>query len=329
MLHLSSYTALSAMNNYDTAKRPLYVVSMENMTNKANKTQVNLTVKDGVSLEKVAIFDTDVATLTEIYPFMQNGKVLEFNITKKEPYYNADQNITEVTQEFDLSEIAEKAVENPEKYFDYVLNEVNAASQARADDGYDSLDILVRDVYLNNKERLLRSSSAVAYHHTGISGNILHTAEVVNMCDVLTKSCIGRDIDKELLIAAAALHDVGKTDCYATDAVGVATMTLQGIAYGGHHLDSIRAVEEAEKNGNYNPERLLLLKNIIASHHGAREFGDIATPICIEAYWLHYMDDLDAKHYQAKKAIMEIDPGTVTAQKVRGLGTNLYRRIDQ
>ena len=65
----------------------------------------------------------------------------------------------------------------------------------------------------------------------------------------LLKSTLGQDIDAELLLTAAALHDIGKLDIYKTDDIGEATMTLQGYALGSHHYDSLMAVEEAIREG--------------------------------------------------------------------------------
>lgn len=329
MKKLSDFKALTSMSNNERLKRPVYIVSIEEKLNKAGKTQVNVCVKDGVSQEQIAIFDSNIQSLTSRYPFFKPETIVNLTITKKDPYYNAENVLEENTEEFDLEDIADKAVGDPLPYYDYILKMVDEASAERKDDLHDPLSKLVRQIYTERKEALLSSSSAAANHHTGISGNILHTAEVVNMCCCLLRSKIGKDVDKELLLAAAALHDVGKTSCYFTDKVGVATLTLEGYALGGHHMDSLRAVEDAAKDGNYDKERILILENIIASHHGAREFGDLATPMTIEGYWLHAMDDLDAKHYEARAEIMTLEPGTFSSKKVYALETRLYRRTDQ
>ncbi len=329
MKKLSEFKALSSMSNNETIKRAVYVTEIIDKMNRSNKNQVTLSVRDGVSQEKVTIFDTYVHTLTERYPFLKCNTVVILTITKNDPFYNAEPTIEEKTDSFDLNEIAEKALDDPLFYYDCILRRMDNASYERNDQTYDPLSKLVRDIYSERKEALLFSSSAMACHHTGIGGNILHTAEVMNMCEVLLKSCIGKDVDKELLLAAAALHDVGKTTCYKTDEIGTATMTLEGYAFGGHHLDSIRAVEEAAKNGNYDKERIMILENIIASHHGSRSFGDLATPMTIEGFWLHAMDDLDAKHYEAKNELKKLDPGTISTKDVYPLETRLYRRSDQ
>ena len=327
-MKLSDYKALSTMGNYETLERPVYIVSMEEIVNKSGKTQLNLTVKDGLGTEKVSVFDSGLQTVHDEYPFAVPGAVVNLKITKKDPFYNAHYAFKECREPFDLTEIAEKATENdPQKFYDYILKTV--LSSARPAGEYQPIAEIAKTVYEKRKGDILRSSSAIRMHHTGLYGNIVHTAEVVNVCDALLKTTLGKDIDAELLLTGAALHDIGKLDTYDTDDIGEATMTLEGYAMGSHHYGSLMAVEEAVREGNYDPERVLLLKNIIASHHGKREFGDLATPLTLEGIWLNFADDLDAKHYEARKAILEIQPGTVTPKKVFPFDFNLYRRTDQ
>lgn len=326
---LSSYISLAELANYGTVTRPVYVVAMEDKTNKTGKTQVMIQVKDGVETNTVAIFDSNVKELQEMFPFFTTGSVVMMDITKKDPYFNATNNIQEVIEEYDLSDIADVAVDNPKDYLNYIVERVKAASDVKGETDYQPLSDLVVNVYGKYREELLRSSSAIANHHMGISGNILHTAEVLNICETLLKTCLGKDVDREILLAAAALHDVGKIMVYETDEVGSASLTLNGYTYGGHHWDSLRIVYDEAKMGNYNPESLMILQNAIASHHGAREYGDIAEPLSLEAIWLNVADNLSAKHYEVKKVIESIEPGTVTPKKVYPIDHKVYRRSNQ
>ena len=329
MKRLTNYKKLADMVNFETISRPVYVVSITEKVNKAGKTQAQVLVKDGYDINTVSIFDTSINDLTSRFPFFNEGSIVNMNITRKDPYFNADLRISEVDEEYDLSDIADKAIDNPEKYLSYIIKTVKSVSSAQEGHEYDLLSNLVDDIYDKYKTELMYSSSAISNHHTGIGGNLLHTSEVINICMCLLKSCLGKDIDAEILIAAAALHDVGKIFAYSTDKVGVATMTLGGCFMGGHHWDSLRIVEEESQKRKYNPEKLMILKNAIASHHGSREFGDIATPMSLEAFWLNMADNLSAKHYEAMKGIMELNPGEMSARGVYPLDTRLYRRTDQ
>ena len=326
---LSEFNSLTDLANYGSVTRPVYVVSMEDKENKTGKTQVMVQVKDGVDTNTVAIFDSSVKVLQEKYPFFTTGSIVIMDITKKDPYFNATTNIQEAIEEYDLSDIADIATDKPEVYWNYIVDRVRKASDEKGETEFEPLSTLVTNVYEEFKEKLLWSSSALANHHMGISGNIVHTAEVLNICETLLGSCLGKAIDKEILLAAAALHDVGKIMVYETDEVGVASLTLNGYAMGGHHWDSLRIVYEETKKGNYNPESLMILQNAIASHHGAREYGDVAEPLSLEAVWLNVADNLSAKHYEIRKVIESLEPGTITSKKVYPLEHKVYRRINQ
>ena len=328
-ISLLDYESLSAMANYSTITRPVYVASMEDKPNSTGKTQVMIKVKDGVDINTVAIFDSTVHELKDRYPFFTEGSVVIMNITKKDPYYNATSSIQEVVEQIDLSDIADKATDNPEAFWNYIVDRVRKASAEKGENEFEPLSTLVSNIYEKYKDALLWSSSAVANHHMGISGNIVHTAEVLNICESLLGTCLGKDVDAECLLASAALHDVGKIMVYETDKVGVTSLTMNGYVMGGHHWDSMRIVYEEAKNGNYNPESIMILQNAIASHHGSREFGDISEPLGLEAVWLNMADDLSAKHYEIKKVIESIEPGSVTPKKVYPLDHKVYRRMRQ
>ncbi len=330
MVKLSDYKAMSGMFDGETIyERPVHISEISNLQNKSGKVQVMLKVKDGFETNNVAIFDTEVSILQNQYPFFKEGEVVALNLTRKGQYYNADTNIKEVTEEVDFSDVAEFAANNIEAYYDYILKMVREASEKQEQNGYTPLSQLVINVYESYKDELMKTSSATGIHHTGIGGNLVHTAEVINICDKLLESCLGKAINREILICAAALHDVGKIYSYETDKLGDAKMSLNGFAFGGHHWDSMRLVNEETQKGNYNPEKIMIVMNAIASHHGSREFGDLATPIALESMWLNFADDLSAKHYVARKAIMELEPGEITPKSVYPLETKLYRREDQ
>lgn len=197
---------------------------------------------------------------------------------------------------------------------------------------YDSLFCIVKDIYDLYKNDIIKSSSAMSSHHNYIGGNLLHTAEVVHACAILRNTLMGKGIvDGELLVCGAALHDIGKIQCYKTDDHGATYYTLTGSALGGHHLLSMEMLDTVINTGKYNfdMERVLLLKNIIASHHGNRAYGDIAEPMVIEAVWLHMIDDLSAKTNSMYKCIMEIERGTVSSKPISFIQKHLYRRKDQ
>lgn len=329
MRELTEFKALSELENYEVLERPVYVAAAEDMVNKSGKSQISFTVKDGKTTEKVTMFDMSLAGLSEKYPFFKTGEIVVMSVTRKNQYFNAAAELKETREEYNLNAIAQVVTDHPERCVKYILEKVTELGEKRDNGGYDPLYRLVGSIYNEYIEKILRGSSAVALHHSGLGGNVQHTAEVVELCYNLLKTTIGREIDGELLLTGAALHDIGKLVCYETDELGMTTVTPEYIAHGGHHFDSLRIVHEAAQKGNYNPERILILENMIASHHGSRDYGDLAEPMTAEAVWLHLMDDLDAKHALVMGELKNLKPGEFSSRMVYGLDTKIYRRKDQ
>ena len=127
-------------------------------------------------------------------------------------------------------------------------------------------------------------------HHPYLGGLLEHTLSVTKTCIYLaSKYAVSRD----LLVAGAILHDVGKLE--ELSPVAGNHYTAEGRLIG--HLvlgrDIMRA--HAQRLGNLPPEFLLHLEHLILSHQGQPEWGTVRLPMTPEALLLHYADDMDAK----------------------------------
>lgn len=132
-------------------------------------------------------------------------------------------------------------------------------------------------------------------HHAYIGGLLEHSISVANSCDHLAAhyAAQGARLDRDLLIAGALLHDVGKVrELTAQRSFGY---TTEGHLL-GHIVIGIQIVaREAEAIPGLSPDTLLLLQHLIASHQGRHEWASPKVPQLIEAVILHYADDLDSK----------------------------------
>lgn len=135
--------------------------------------------------------------------------------------------------------------------------------------------------------------AAVQYHHAYIGGLLEHTLSMVKICDYLS-GCY-ENIDRELLMAGAILHDVGKITEYVTEKNGaIIKITDRGKLLGhitigyGLVLDKIKLIKGFPKDLE---ERLL---HIILAHHGHKEFGSPKRPKTLEAFILYHVDHMDA-----------------------------------
>jgi 3'-5' exoribonuclease len=136
-----------------------------------------------------------------------------------------------------------------------------------------------------------RAPAAKGAHHAYVHGLLEHTVSVGEMAVKTADHYPG--LGRDLLVAGALLHDVGK----------VAELTLgppidytdQG-RLEGHLVLGVRMLDARLAGMKGFPEPLAgHLRHLLLSHHGLYEFGSPRRPKTPEAMALHLLDDLDAK----------------------------------
>jgi len=149
-------------------------------------------------------------------------------------------------------------------------------------------------------------------HHAYLGGLMEHTLSVALACDRLAAHYIGQGarIDRDLLVAGALLHDIGKVK--ELSAGRSFSYTVEGQLL-GHIVLGIQIVErEAESIPGLSPDRLLLVQHLIASHQGRLEWASPKVPQMLEAMVLHYADDLDSKMNPAIALLSGVAVGEFT-----------------
>ncbi len=148
--------------------------------------------------------------------------------------------------------------------------------------------------------------AAKRLHHAWIGGLLEHVLHLVRICRAAAP--FYPEVNPDLLIAGAVLHDIGKIRelAWGTDF----RYTLEGqlighISIGQRMLaDRITAMNaeiagQAGEDGDSPelfPEPLrLLLEHLLLAHHGKLEFGSPKLPMTPEALLLSTLDDLEAK----------------------------------
>jgi 3'-5' exoribonuclease len=133
--------------------------------------------------------------------------------------------------------------------------------------------------------------AAKSIHHALLGGLLEHTASVVGLCELLAGYYPA--LDRDLLLAAAILHDVGKTRELAWDRTFDYTDAGRLL---GHITLGALLVEERIRAIPGFPDGLKdRLLHCILSHHGELEWGSPKRPKTLEALVLHYAEDLDGK----------------------------------
>jgi 3'-5' exoribonuclease len=143
-------------------------------------------------------------------------------------------------------------------------------------------------------------------HHAYLGGLIEHTISVARVCDLLAAH-YGAAIDRDLLLAGALLHDIGKIR--EIGARSGFPYTDEGKLLGHILLGLQMVADAAETIPGLTGPRLLLVQHLIASHQGRFEWQSPREPRTLEALLLHYADDLDAKLNQAAALVAAVDMG--------------------
>lgn len=170
------------------------------------------------------------------------------------------------------------------------------------------------------------ATAARDMHHNYIGGLIVHTLSVAAVASFLC-SHYGDEINRDLVITGAVLHDIGKMK--EINSTSDFNYTVEG-SLKGHTIISLQIVRPfAEGLDGFPPAKLLLLEHIIISHQGQKEWSAPVEPKTPEAQLLHLADLTDARMFQVLRAVTEDtnkdDPFT---PKNRALGRSILKLRD-
>lgn len=156
------------------------------------------------------------------------------------------------------------------------------------------LKTLMNSIFIEDKplaKSISTHTAAKTLHHAFQGGLLEHTLSVTRICEAFSKQY--PILNRDLLLSAAMLHDIGKTlelsDLPENDYTDEGQL-LGHIYMGAEFVDKrIAAIEGFPKK----------LRNevihCILAHHGELEFGSPKKPALAEAIALSFADNMDAK----------------------------------
>lgn len=162
------------------------------------------------------------------------------------------------------------------------------------------LSILTKKIFSGeNFNRFCRTPAGKSWHHAYIHGLLEHTLEIVKICDLM--AVLHPEINRDLLICGALLHDFGKTEELTYE--NSFDYSDKGKLIGHIVISAI----EIEKTISLIPGFPVELKNqlihLVLSHQGKLEFASPVEPKTLEAIVLYQADELSAKTNAYKYAI--------------------------
>jgi len=166
-----------------------------------------------------------------------------------------------------------------------------------------------------------KAPAAKKMHHAYLGGLLEHTLSIVRLIEAISGHYKG--VDQDLLLTGGILHDIGKVYEFSYEThidYSDAGRLLNHIVIGAEMLErKINAIKDF-------PENLaLVLKHMIVSHHGTRDFGSPEPPKTLEAIILNYLDDLDAKVSAVRTFMDAEDPQATWTSYHRVLDRFFYK----
>jgi 3'-5' exoribonuclease len=133
--------------------------------------------------------------------------------------------------------------------------------------------------------------AAKRLHHAWLGGLLEHVLTLVRVC--LATVPFYPEVDADLLVTGAILHDIGKVR--ELEWKSSFSYTLEGQMIGHISIAQGMLREKVQALAPF-PEKLrVLVEHMILSHHGKYEFGSPKLPMTPEAILLSALDDLEAK----------------------------------
>ncbi len=132
---------------------------------------------------------------------------------------------------------------------------------------------------------------AAVHHHGAVVGGLLeHTVNVTLIAEKLTQLY---PCNRELVLAGALLHDIGKLE-ELEEQIGVG-FTVAGNLFGHIFLGARYVKDQARQVAGLDEATCQDLLHLILAHHGTKEFGSPVCPATLEALIVHLADTTEAK----------------------------------
>ncbi len=139
-------------------------------------------------------------------------------------------------------------------------------------------------------EKLRKAPAAMYNHHACIGGLVEHVWGVMRLCEAECE--VHPSLDRDLAIAGAILHDVGKLQEFSvTTNIRVSE---EGMLRGHLSIGEEMVAERISRIPGFPGTLRLKILHMMISHHGKKEYGSPKEPQFPEAKLVSMADELDA-----------------------------------
>lgn len=268
--------------------------SRQTMKSRNGKNYLSLKLQDKTGMVDAKVWDLN----NDIQSFQENDfiKVDAFVTTfNNELQLNVKRVRRSREGEYDPADFVPSTDKNIDEMYDQLMGYIKTMKNPY-------LKKLLEEIFLRHpviSKEFKYHSAAKAMHHSFRGGLVEHTLSVTQLCDFLAPRY--NYVNRDILVASAMLHDVGKvlelsdfpTNDYTDDGQLL-----------GHLILGSELIRDAAAKIDGFPKRLeSLMKHCMLSHHGEYEYGSPKLPSTPEAFLLHCADNLDAKTKMIEEAL--------------------------
>ncbi|MCD8024985.1 MAG: HD domain-containing protein [Candidatus Gastranaerophilales bacterium] len=174
--------------------------------------------------------------------------------------------------------------EEAKKLYDFVIATIETFKN-------EDLKNFTKTTIEKNKEKFMTAPAAKVMHHNYLGGLLVHVSECIKFANAVYP-CLFKEINKDTLLAACILHDIGKIFEYTIDPESgfvdyASDFQKDWISHSQYGFSLCMA--------NNQP----MVAKMIASHHGRADWGamiDLNEKDLDNFYYIvHHIDDLSAK----------------------------------
>lgn len=268
--------------------------SRQTMKSRNGKNYLSLKLQDKTGMVDAKVWDLN----NDIQSFQENDfiKVDAFVTTfNNELQLNVKRIRRSREGEYDPADFVPSTDKNIDEMYDQLMGYIKTMKNPY-------LKKLLEEIFLRHpviSKEFKYHSAAKAMHHSFRGGLVEHTLSVTQLCDFLAPRY--NYVNRDILVASAMLHDVGKvlelsdfpTNDYTDDGQLL-----------GHLILGSELIRDAAAKIDGFPKRLeSLMKHCMLSHHGEYEYGSPKLPSTPEAFLLYCADNLDAKTKMIEEAL--------------------------
>lgn len=276
------------------------VANVNKCTSDKGKIYLNIILQDktgSISAKKWEVTDHDLSIIRPGKVLAVEGEVNSYKGILQFKVLNVEETINELVD-----------ISNFKKVSPIPLKELEERLAKHIASLKDPDVALITKTIINHfYDKYVTYPAAVKIHHEFGSGIIHHSVVMADVADAVAK-CYPQ-VDRDILVAGALMHDIGKTIEY--EDLPVPEQTIEGKLIGHISLmyaDFKKIVDEL----NIKSEVPLLLEHMILSHHGELEFGSPVQPSTREALLLSMIDMIDSRMMVLDKAYAIVSPGEFT-----------------